>query len=909
MGKNRYYIPKIIYNTRPPNTSDDESNGYIIGQPWVDVENKKYYICTSIENNNAIWKEINLEITEGEYQVGKSTFLSSNFPRYIYPALTKQPTFVSVFPIEQPRDDKTIGDIWAVIEDDNIQIYNTGEAQTAFCWFICSELFEYNSLEININNANLGYVYTSPYSGIIDSEQTIIWFPKNQDLILYAISHTHHDFDRWWGYDELNQSDDRIAYLHMDNNKVVDADFKTGQHTLTVDIIDPDFGGVYSTPGGISCNSGPCSNDFDRGTTVELEYILQHTDAQFVRWEGCDEVDDDKCIVTLDRDRHIQAVFRSSLRRLVVSIVGDGVVTSQNVSGIDCGSENDECIGYFEPGTSVDLNASANFGYTFLAWSGDLEGWSTNEIVVMEDDRFVVAIFEPREFILSVKKDGNGTIFSNDEKIDCSYLCKNTFTYNTEIVLEAKPDESTKFVKWVIDNEDKETENPLAIVVENHKDIKAVFDIKEYNVDITAGPYGSIDVLGGNVNSNIMNILDVATTTTTTTEEPITTTTPEPTITTTTSTTTTTTTEPPPEFISMKFYHGDDVVIRPIPNDGYEVDKWTGCDEIINNQCYIYNVSNDKIVNVTFKERILGPSDGAEYGYICGGKDTKSIGRFTFAYNVGSSYVNDLIEKNYNSSANHSSTHAYICGGQSEYITYNYIQQFSFKFDDAELSNDCFLDKAKHHTAANNSSVKGFICGGNLDSKDIQEFVFPFDKGKTESRSELTNKHSGSGFNSSQYGYITGMIETVDNILQPQKTNNKFDFSTDTNAIEEEELITCYINPTSCNSSTHGYIINGVKFDNNGYKLTQTFNTLSFSLNNGTVEEYSDITDQIHDKICANNSSQYGYICGGHDLHYVTHNTVTRIDFSTNAQLTDSQQIYLHENKHSATATDGTIFE
>jgi len=50
-------FPRVINNTHPPSINDDESQGIIVGQPWVDTQQSKYYICVNPADGNASWQE------------------------------------------------------------------------------------------------------------------------------------------------------------------------------------------------------------------------------------------------------------------------------------------------------------------------------------------------------------------------------------------------------------------------------------------------------------------------------------------------------------------------------------------------------------------------------------------------------------------------------------------------------------------------------------------------------------------------------------------------------------------------------------------------------------------------------------------------------------------------------------
>ncbi|MFB3737963.1 MAG: choice-of-anchor L domain-containing protein [Candidatus Velamenicoccus archaeovorus] len=82
-------------------------------------------------------------------------------------------------------------------------------------------------------------------------------------------------------------------------------------HTLSVEVTGTGQGSVTSDPAGISCPGieGPCSADFEEGTSVALTASAAEGSA-FVGWGGdCEGQTGDICTVTMDQDRSVTARF------------------------------------------------------------------------------------------------------------------------------------------------------------------------------------------------------------------------------------------------------------------------------------------------------------------------------------------------------------------------------------------------------------------------------------------------------------------------------------------------------------------------------------------------------------------------------------------------------------------------
>lgn len=847
--KKRYVIPKIIYENRNPNNDDDVSLGYVVGQPWINLSSKEYFLCSSNNSGIAIWKKVNLDNTNNQIRFGKSNFLGYNFPREIYHGLDREPTFISIFPIEQIDSMYPLGDIWATKDNEKIYIYNTGESKISFCWFCSYEQFEYEELEVEFNHYHYGFVYTIPCSGIIETN-TVISFPKNSLVKVCAIPYDGQIFNNWNGYDRLIQNPD-IIEMDITEFKKIEANFAVQNYTLRVTKIGAQYGGIISSPTGINCGT-ICQNNFPIGTNIELSYSIYDNDVLFDGWEGCDEVTDDgKCLIQLNNDRDIVAIFKPDLPKLTVLKQGSGLVKSLPMNIIDCGPN---CIDYFQWDQIINLQAIPEIGYNFITWYGDISGTNPIESLTMDVDKVVGALFSPINFIVSINKIGNGRVLtSHSSSLDCGIICQNIFNYGTILTFTGNPDPNYNFEKWII-NGVEYLNNPLDITITQTTNIDAIFKIIQYNVNVNVGENGQISSIEPNYNIN------------------------------------------------------SDIIIDAIPDINYELDEWVGCDEVINNKCYINNINDNKNISVSFKTIIPQSGTGTSYGYICGGNDTKRISKFIFPFDSGIClHTTNLVEKNKNSCANHSSTYAYICGGQFNNNIFNTIQRLTFSNDTIPITNNNTLSDYRAYSSANNSSNYGYVCSGNLNKKDIVKFSFPLDIGTTHNYGNLNYVYIGSGIQSSQYGYIIGSY-IQNEILEPLINNEKFNFSLDSgNSISTMSTTNNYIYPASCNCSLYGYISSGCKYNNGEYLFINGFEQIDFSLDSGSSVEFSQLT-KTNILMSSNNSSSYGFICGGYNSSLASTNTMNKINFSLLGENLESQNITMDENKHSMSATDGTIF-
>ncbi len=196
-------------------------------------------------------------------------------------------------------------------------------------------------------------------------------------LTLEAMAETGWFFSEWIG--DLSGSASPFDLL-MNNDKNIVAVFSEippVQYTLTIDII----GNGDVLVGGNAYTSPMLINE---GTNLSLE-ALSGAGWEFLEWTGDLTGDANPEEIIIDGDKLITAVFSQIQYSLTVNVIGDGVV---EVDGTP----------YTVPltvnaGTALSLDAVAAVDWEFMGWAGDLVGYITPEILLMDNHKEVTAIF------------------------------------------------------------------------------------------------------------------------------------------------------------------------------------------------------------------------------------------------------------------------------------------------------------------------------------------------------------------------------------------------------------------------------------------------------------------------------------------------------------------------------------
>ncbi|MBU0637333.1 MAG: S8 family serine peptidase, partial [Planctomycetes bacterium] len=110
---------------------------------------------------------------------------------------------------------------------------------------------------------------------------------------------------------------------------------------------------------------------------------------------------------------------------LTVNVTGQGSVTL------------DPPGGSYAHGTTVDLTANADPGWTFDRWDGDLTGSTNPDTLTMDGNKTVTAVFVQDQYTLTVNVTGSGSVTKTPDQA--------TYTYGQNVDLEAFPDAGWTF--------------------------------------------------------------------------------------------------------------------------------------------------------------------------------------------------------------------------------------------------------------------------------------------------------------------------------------------------------------------------------------------------------------------------------------------------------------------------------
>lgn len=143
--------------------------------------------------------------------------------------------------------------------------------------------------------------------------------------------------------------------------------------------------------------------------------------------------------------------------------------------------------GEFDEGDDIQLQATANENWVFDGWEGDQNGTQNPMTVTMDSDKSINARFVKRQYPLTINVQGEGTVTETVVQTKMT-----DYEYGMVVELQANSEMGSNFARW--EGAMESTDNPIQITVDGPKEITAVFEAKEFTVQVHAEGPGTVSV-------------------------------------------------------------------------------------------------------------------------------------------------------------------------------------------------------------------------------------------------------------------------------------------------------------------------------------------------------------------------------------------------------------------------------
>jgi uncharacterized repeat protein (TIGR02543 family) len=194
------------------------------------------------------------------------------------------------------------------------------------------------------------------------------------------------------------------------------------------------------------------SGSFDAGSSVTVT-ATPNTGYHFVNWTEAGVIVSTSSSYTFTLTANKTLVANFAINTYVLNITAvNGTVVKNPLQAT------------YDHGTTVQLTATANTGYTFTSWSGDASGSVNPLTVTMDAAKNITANFTLNTYVLNITA-VNGIVVKNPDQL--------TYSHGSTVQLTATADAGYQFVSWSGDATG--SVNPLTITMNSVKNITANF--------------------------------------------------------------------------------------------------------------------------------------------------------------------------------------------------------------------------------------------------------------------------------------------------------------------------------------------------------------------------------------------------------------------------------------------------
>ena len=264
-------------------------------------------------------------------------------------------------------------------------------------------------------------------------------FPENSVRIASATANTGYTFVNWTEGGLIVSTSSSYTFTLLANKTLV-ANFLINTYTLAVN-------GVNGTVA-----KNPNLTVFDYGSVVQLT-PTPSVGYTFSSWTGDATGSANPLSVTMNANKTITGNFTLNAYTLNVTSTNGSVVKNPSQTT-------------YNHGTSVQLTATANTGYTFTSWSGDASGSANPITVSMTSNKNITANYTAvvGSFTLNVTAI-NGTVAKNPDLVG--------YVSGASVQLTATPTSGYTFTSWSGDATG--SVNPVTVVMNSNKNVTANF--------------------------------------------------------------------------------------------------------------------------------------------------------------------------------------------------------------------------------------------------------------------------------------------------------------------------------------------------------------------------------------------------------------------------------------------------
>ena len=277
-------------------------------------------------------------------------------------------------------------------------------------------------------------------------------------VTLTAIPASNWAFSNWMGDLSGNANP---ATITMNGNKNVMANFVQKTFTLGISYSGSGSGQILS--------NNTSTNHY--GDVIQVTAVPS-AGSSFSGWSGDLTGNSNPAYITLNANKAIMGSFTKNQYGVITNIVGGGYVTlSPNQST-------------FDYGTSVQLTAIPNAGWTFSGWSGDLSGNTNPTSISITANKAITATFTQNQYVVVLGASGQGNPVVSPSQ--------SSYTYGSVVQMFANPVVGWTFSSWSSNTPNIVIANPsqasTSATIDGNGMLTATYTQNTYGLTVNVSP-------------------------------------------------------------------------------------------------------------------------------------------------------------------------------------------------------------------------------------------------------------------------------------------------------------------------------------------------------------------------------------------------------------------------------------
>ena len=289
----------------------------------------------------------------------------------------------------------------------------------------------------------------------------------NETTTLQAVTRPGWTFVGWSGDLSGNESSKSLTFT---GNKNVTATFQRSYYGLTLNAVDEAGTPITNGPS-VNVSAPTDARGYVHGESATLNVVNQ-PGWTFLGWSGALSGSEESKTLTFDGAKSVTATFRQEHYGLTLNVVDnegtpivDGPVVNVTAPA--------DAAGYVF-GETATFSVPVTPGWTFLGWSGDLNGNENSKALTFDGDKSVTATFEQEHYTISVAVvDDKGAAADAADVTITPPAATAGYIYGEEVTITLAPKTSWNFFSWA--DGLSGNENPITFTVTGNLALKAVF--------------------------------------------------------------------------------------------------------------------------------------------------------------------------------------------------------------------------------------------------------------------------------------------------------------------------------------------------------------------------------------------------------------------------------------------------